>query len=199
MKYIISIIVSIFVSISSFAQTRSFTPNLVSVQPVGTATLVQVTNIVNALAGSGGPFVAKNAGTRTNGIEISMSTNPITSFNFGSTNLMKVNPTTVLLPFGNDLGRGSIQLFDSIDNRSMELGFYQFGASLKTSNLFEIYSVGLSVHGFGNPPNAGIIQVRNQSDSGGLNLIDDEYSTPARVRIFTSESNPHFKIIFHWS
>jgi hypothetical protein len=72
---------------------------------------------------------------------------------------------------GNEIGRGSLRLIDSIANRTMELGYYEFGAGLFTTNLFEFFSNGVSIRTL--TGSSSFLAVRDSGDLRDLRLRHD--------------------------
>jgi hypothetical protein len=85
--------------------------------------------------------------------------------------LAEIRTAKILSTSGNEIGRGSLRLIDSIDNRTMELGYYEFGAGLFTKNLFEFFSSGVSIRTLTGGPS--FLAVRDPGDLRDLRLRHD--------------------------
>jgi hypothetical protein len=85
--------------------------------------------------------------------------------------LVEIRTAKTLMTSGNELGRGALRLIDTVANRTMELGYYEYGAGLFTDNLFEFFTTGVSVR----PGNSGstFLAVRDFRDQRDLRLRHD--------------------------
>jgi hypothetical protein len=83
--------------------------------------------------------------------------------------LIELRTAKTIIGSGSEIGRGTIRLIDTIASptRTMELGYYQYGAGLFTNNLFEFWSRGVSVAGFGG---ASFLAVRDAGDRSDIRL-----------------------------
>jgi hypothetical protein len=87
--------------------------------------------------------------------------------------LLEFRTSKNLISSGHEIGRGAIRLIDTIasPNRTMELGYYEFGAGLFTNNLFEFWSNGVSVLSFDEIQS--FLAVRDASDRADIRLRHD--------------------------
>jgi len=90
----------------------------------------------------------------------------------GDGSLVEVRAAQTLVSSGSQIGRGALRLIDTLDNRVLELGYYEYGAGLFTPNLFEVWSNGLSIRSFTGSTEP-FLAVRNQHDLGDLRLRHD--------------------------
>jgi hypothetical protein len=86
--------------------------------------------------------------------------------------LIELRTAKTIIGSGSEIGRGAIRLIDTIASptRTMELGYYQYGAGLFTKNLFEFWSRGVSVAGIGG---ASFLAVRDAGDRSDIRLRHD--------------------------
>lgn len=86
--------------------------------------------------------------------------------------LIEMRTAKTVVSSGSEIGRGAIRLIDAIASptRTMELGYYQYGAGLFTNNLFEFWSRGVSVAGIGG---ASFLAVRDAGDRSDIRLRHD--------------------------
>src|SRR5437870_11808076 len=66
----------------------------------------------------------------------------------GSGSLAEIRAAQSLTTSGSEVGRGALRLLDTIDNRVLELGYYEYGAGLFTPSLFEAWTNGFSIRSF---------------------------------------------------
>jgi hypothetical protein len=112
-------------------------------------------------------------------MDVAVGPNETTIARFGRENgkdfqsLIEFRTLKSVIPSGSEIGRGTIRLIDNIASpeRSMELGYYQYGAGIFTDNLFEFWSDGVSIVGFGG--SASFLAVRDPRDRGDLRLSHD--------------------------
>jgi hypothetical protein len=89
----------------------------------------------------------------------------------GDGSLVEVRAAQTLVGSGSQIGRGALRIIDTLDNRVLELGYYEYGAGLFTPSLFEAWSDGFSIHSFnGSEP---FLAVRDRRDFGDLRLRHD--------------------------
>ena len=86
--------------------------------------------------------------------------------------LIELRTAKTIIGSGSEIGRGAIRLIDTIASptRTMELGYYEYGAGLFTNNLFEFWSRGVSVAGIGG---ASFLAVRDAGDRSDIRLRHD--------------------------
>jgi hypothetical protein len=85
--------------------------------------------------------------------------------------LVEIRAAKTLVTSGNEIGRGALRLIDTVANRTMELGYYEYGAGLFTDHLFEFFTTGVSVRS-GNK-GATFLAVRDHGDQRDLRLRHD--------------------------
>jgi len=85
--------------------------------------------------------------------------------------LAELRTANTLSTSGHEIGRGSLRLIDSIANRTLELGYYEFGAGLFTDNLFEFYSNGVSITTL--TESSSFLAIRDPGDLRDLRLRHD--------------------------
>jgi hypothetical protein len=120
-----------------------------------------------------GRFKAESA------MDIAVGSKETTIAKFGRENgeefqsLIEFRTLKSLIHSGDEIGRGAIRLIDNIASpeRTMELGYYQYGAGIFTDNLFEFWTDGVSIAGFGGT--SSFLAVRDSRDLGDLRLRHD--------------------------
>lgn len=100
-----------------------------------------------------------------------LATIPIATFGTPSAVLVEIRSAKTLIASGNETGRGAIRFIDTIANRSLEIGFYAYGAGIFVNNLFETFSQGFSLRSYDQTGTR--LYIRNPTDTGGLELYDD--------------------------
>jgi hypothetical protein len=86
--------------------------------------------------------------------------------------LAEIRAAKSLVDSGSELGRGALRLVDTIDDRVLELGFYQWGAGLFTPSLFEAWTDGFSIKNFYGSTEP-FLAVRDKWDRGDIRLRHD--------------------------
>jgi hypothetical protein len=86
--------------------------------------------------------------------------------------LIEMRTQKTLIHSGSEIGRGTIRLIDTVasPNRTMELGYYEYGAGLFTHNLFEFWTNGVSIAGIQEP---AFLAVRDTADRSEIRLEHD--------------------------
>jgi hypothetical protein len=87
--------------------------------------------------------------------------------------LLEFRTAKKLISSGHEMGRGAVRLIDIIasPSRTMELGYYEYGAGLFTNNLFEFWTNGVSVAGF--DETQSFLAVRDANDQSDIRLRHD--------------------------
>ena len=112
-------------------------------------------------------------------MDVTVGSNETTIARFGRDDgeefqsLIEFRTLKSLIHSGSEIGRGAIRLIDNIASpeRTMELGYYQYGAGLFTDNLFEFWTDGVSIAGFGGI--SSFLAVRDPRDRGDIRLRHD--------------------------
>jgi hypothetical protein len=109
-------------------------------------------------------------------MDITVGSNETTIARFGRDDgeefqsLIEFRTLKSLIHSGSEIGRGAIRLIDNIASpeRTMEIGYYQYGAGIFTDNLFEFWTDGVSIAGFGGI--SSFLAVRDSRDRGDIRL-----------------------------
>jgi hypothetical protein len=86
--------------------------------------------------------------------------------------LAEIRAAKSLVHSGSEVGRGALRLLDTIDDRVLELGYYEYGAGLFTPSLFEAWTDGFSIHNFYGTTDP-FLAVRDRMDRGDIRLRHD--------------------------
>lgn len=88
--------------------------------------------------------------------------------------MVELRTRSELTTSGNEWGRGAVRLHDSIANRTLDIGWYEYGAGIFSETMLELYLPVLSVLPFEGSPNPGRIDVRNSDDTlSGVYFLGD--------------------------
>jgi hypothetical protein len=99
--------------------------------------------------------------------------------------LAEIRAAKSLVTSGSEVGRGALRLLDTIDDRVLELGYYEYGAGLFTPSLFEAWTNGFSVRSFDGLTEP-FLDVRDRRDLSDIRLRHDG----TKGIIETSGANP---------
>jgi hypothetical protein len=91
---------------------------------------------------------------------------------YGYGDLAEIRAAKSLISSGSEVGRGALRLLDTMDDRVLELGFYEYGAGLFTPSLFEAWTDGFSIHNFYGSTDP-FLAVRDRLDLGDIRLRHD--------------------------
>ena len=91
---------------------------------------------------------------------------------YGYGDLAEIRAAQSLVTSGSEVGRGALRLLDTIDDRVLELGYYEYGAGLFTPSLFEAWTNGFSIHNFDGSTDP-FLAVRDRLDRGDIRLRHD--------------------------
>ena len=85
--------------------------------------------------------------------------------------LAEIRTAKTLSTSGDEIGRGALRLIDAVAHRTMELGYYEYGAGLFTDSLFEFFVGGVSVRGLNR--GSSFLAIRDPGDMRDLRLRHD--------------------------
>jgi hypothetical protein len=113
-----------------------------------------------------GPIVAAQGATATEPVVLESWAGE------GYGNLAEFRAAQRLVGSGSERGRGALRLLDTIDERVLELGYYEYGAGLFTPSLFEAWTDGFSIRSF-NGGTEPFLAVRDRRDISDIRLRHD--------------------------